>query len=323
MNPTNPTTTATLATPVRVRVPATTSNLGPGFDALGLALGLYNTVTATPAPALEITVAGEGAADLPRDASNLLYRALVRGCEAAGLSAGPPPLRLACEHAIPPARGLGSSAAAVVAGLLLADALAHGALGRDGVLALATEMEGHPDNAAPAVFGGLQAAVHARDGAVHRATVACAAPAGLPRVALFVPDFTMATREARAVLPATLSRADAVFNLSRTALLVAALAGGHDALLAIGTEDALHQRPRAQALFPALYTLFDAARAAGALGAWLSGAGSTVAAFARPARAQAVADAMAAAARAQGISGRPLVATVDDAGAAVDAVTSA
>lgn len=295
--------------PLLVRVPATTSNLGPGFDALGLALGIHNTVVVETAPALQVEIEGEGASELPRDASNMLVRAIQRACEAAGSPL--PPLRLRCTHAIPPARGLGSSAAAVVAGLLIGDAVCGGALGRERVLELATEIEGHPDNAAPAVFGGLQAAVRDERGAVHHVPVPVPA---FPRVVLFVPDFPMPTHEARRVLPTTVSRHDAVFNLSRTALLVAALAAGRDELLGVATEDALHQKPR-EAIFPAMPALFRAAREAGALAAWLSGAGSTVAAFAREERAEAVAAALARAARDAGLTGLARVTTVDTRGA--------
>ena len=297
----------------RVRVPATTSNLGPGFDALGLALDIENTVIAERASQLEIQITGEGAAELPRDATNMLVQSLVRGCAAAKCAV--PTLRLTCTHAIPPARGLGSSASAVIAGLLLADAFSAGSLGRDGVLALATEIEGHPDNAAPAVFGGLQVAVLDAKQAVHRVTVPVPV---FPTVALFIPDFPMATHAARAVLPTSLTRQDTVFNLSRTALLVAGLAAGRFDVLAVATEDALHQRPRST-IFPALPGLIAAALAAGAHGAFLSGAGSTVAAFAPEKKAGAIADAMALCARELGLSGRAMVTRVATSGASCEA----
>jgi homoserine kinase len=295
----------------RVRVPATTSNLGPGFDALGLSLKIYNEVTIEPAERLEIEIEGEGASELPRDGTNLMVRSIERACATAGVAM--PAVRLTCTHAIPPARGLGSSGAAVVAGLLAGDVITQGALGRERILDLATEIEGHPDNVTPAIFGGLQAAViDANKNVVHAKVPAHA----FPRVALFIPDFPMPTRAARAVLPETLSRSDAVFNLSRTALLVAALASGDDAPLAVATEDALHQRPR-EALFPAMTSIFAAAREAGALGVWLSGAGSTIAAFVRETKASAVGDAMAHAARDRGVSGRAVVTEIDEHGAEV------
>jgi homoserine kinase len=291
-----------------VRVPATTSNLGPGFDAIGLAVGLANTVEARSSDAHGITIEGEGAESLPRDASNVVVQAFERGCRAVGIA--PPVLAMHMRHEIPPARGLGSSAAAVVAGLALADAVSDGALGRERILDLATEIEGHPDNAAPAVFGGLQCAV-LQDGRVHR--VAVTMPS-CPSVALYIPNFEMSTHKARAVLPSAYSRSDAVYNLSRATLLVAALAAGRTDVLGVATDDRWHQPARAQ-IFPALPSLIEAARNAGAFGAWLSGAGSTVAAFAEASRVGEVAEAMAARARELGVSGRARVTEVDVTGA--------
>lgn len=287
-------------TRLSVRVPATTSNLGPGFDSLGLALELCNHVKAEPADEPSIEIEGEGADTLSCSQDNLMFRAFVRGCREVGIAT--PTLRIRCRHAIPPARGLGSSAAAVIAGLMLADGWTHGVMGPARVFALATELEGHPDNTAPAVFGALQSSVVA-DGVVHRVTVPVKS---MPMIALFIPGFEMKTREARAVLPATLSRDDAVYNISRTALLVAALASGETGALDVATRDVLHQPARTK-LFPAMPVLFAAARKAGAYGVWLSGAGSTLAAFAAEATARNVAEAMASAARAQGITGRAVV----------------
>ncbi len=287
-------------TRLAVRVPATTSNLGPGFDALGLALEISNQVKAEPADTLSIEIEGEGADSLPVGEDNVMHQAFVRGCREVGIAT--PTLRIRCRHAIPTARGLGSSAAAVIAGLMLADAWTNGVMGPARVLALATELEGHPDNAAPGVFGGLQSSVMA-DGVVHRLTVPVKS---MPSIALFIPGFEMKTRDARAVLPDTLSRADAVFNISRTALLVAALASGDTTTLDIATRDVLHQPARTK-LFPAMPMLFSAARTAGAYGVWLSGAGSTLAAFASDHLVRSVAEAMASAARAQGITGRAVV----------------
>lgn len=291
-----------------VRVPATTSNLGPGFDALGLALQIYNHVEAEPADAFAMDIVGEGNASLPRDEQNVMVQAFVRGCREAGIDA--PVMRWQCRHDVPTARGLGSSAAAIVAGLMLADAHSNGALGPDRVLALATEIEGHPDNAAPAVFGGLQSSVLS-DAGVRRVTVPTRA---LPALALFIPNFEMKTSDARAVLPAALTRAEAVFNISRTALLVAALAAGDTSVLDEATRDVLHQPARTK-LFPDMPHVFAAARKAGAQGVWLSGAGSALAAFAPKESAQSIADAMASAADERGVAGRAVVTEVDAHGA--------
>lgn len=293
---------------ITVRVPATTSNLGPGFDALGLAVQLYNEIEVRPANAFSIEIEGEGAASLPRDASNVMITAFERGCREAGVDA--PTLAWRCRHGVPTARGLGSSAAAIVAGFMVADAVSDGALGKERVLALTTAIEGHPDNAAPAVFGGLQSSVLAPSG-VLRVTVPAAK---LPMLALFIPDFELKTSDARAVLPASYSRADAVYNISRTALLVAALAAGDTRVLDEATRDMLHQPARTQ-LFPAMPEFFAAARAAGAFGAWLSGAGSTLAAFASDDGAAAVAEAMKRAASERNVSGRAMTCAIDVDGA--------
>ena len=188
-------------------------------------------------------------------------------------------------------------------------------MGRDRILAIATEIEGHPDNAAPAIFGGLQASVVS---AQRVSTVGVPVPS-FPSVVLFIPDFEMSTHEARAVLPGTVSRADAVFNISRTALLIAALVAQKLDHLDVATQDALHQRPR-EKLFPAMPQLFAAARRAGALGVWLSGAGSTIASFAAATNATEVARALDQAAHGAGVSGRACVATVDVRGAGWEAL---
>jgi homoserine kinase len=299
--------------PFTVRVPATSANLGPGFDALGLALGLYNTVRVEPAAALEVVVEGEGAAALPRDERSLLWRALCAAVERAG--ATPPTVRLVCHNRIPLARGLGSSSAAIVAGLLAGNRLAGDQLDRNALLALAVALEGHPDNVTPALLGGVRVCVQGEGGLSQVAVP-------LPRplyAALFVPDRPLPTAEARRALPATVPWGDAVYNLGRAALLVAALATGEYRLLAEATRDRLHQPARAR-LFPALPALLAAARAAGALGACLSGAGPSVLALAESAAdAQRVAGALEAAAAGETVGGHSLVAEVGVGGAEVSA----
>jgi homoserine kinase len=297
--------------PFAVRVPATSANLGPGFDALGLALGIYNTVRVAPAPALEIVVAGEGAGALPRDPRNLLWRAACAALERAGVA--PPAVRLACDHQIPLARGLGSSSAAIVAGLLVGNRLAGDRLRSDELLALAVALEGHPDNVTPALLGGVRVCVQGERG-VYQAAVPLARPL---HAALFVPDRPLPTAEARRVLPDRVSLGDAVYNLGRAALLVAALASGEYHLLAEATRDRLHQPARAR-LLPALPTLLEAALAAGALGACLSGAGPTVLALVEDAaKAARVGEALLAAAARAGERGRLLTAPVGVRGAEV------
>lgn len=273
---------------VTVRVPATSANLGPGFDCLGLALSLYTRVTLREAPGPEPDAAGA----MMLAAARAAYRAAGRT---------PPDLTLSWEGGIPVARGLGASAALRVGAAVAANAIMGSPLDEDALLDLTAGLEGHGDNVAPALFGGLRVVV--REGSRFRSLGAPLAP-GL-RLALFVPDFEMPTDESRRALPATLSREDAVHNIGRGALLVAALATGAWDALGPATEDRLHQPARAS-IFPALPAILRAARQAGAHGAYLSGGGSTVAAFVT-AGAEQVASAMAEAAAGEGVGGRTIV----------------
>ena len=256
---------------VVVRVPATSANLGPGFDTLGLALSLYDDldVTSLREPGLDIQAQGEGADEIPRDESNLLVRAMAYAFEA--VDRPMPGLRLRARNTIPHGRGLGSSGAAVVAGILAVKGLLEGdvEIGPDTMLRLATELEGHPDNVAPALFGGLtiawmdEAMPQHKKLLVHR---------GVSPV-VFVPSFTMSTSVARSLQPLQVPREDAVFNLSRSALLIAALTQSPELLLA-ATEDKLHQNYRAQAM-PETDRLVRTLREHG-FAAVVSGAGPSV-----------------------------------------------
>ncbi|HEX7352451.1 homoserine kinase [Brachybacterium sp.] len=229
-------------TQVSVQVPATSANLGPGFDSLGLALDLCDelTVEATTG-AVEISVQGEGAGALPAGEDHLVVRALRRGLDHAG--APQTGLRLQATNRIPHGRGLGSSAAATIAGLLLARGMvsAPEALDDQTVLQLATEFEGHPDNAAPALHGGV--VLSWMQGATARA-VPLEVAEGVLRPVVLLPTATLSTHQARGLLPEQVPHADAVFNSSRSALLVHAL-GGAPELLLEATEDRLHQEQRA------------------------------------------------------------------------------
>lgn len=262
---------------VLVKAPATTANMGPGFDCLGMALDIWNTVSVEEgASGLEIEVSGEGKDELPRDESNLTYRSFARAYEEIGAS--PPPVRMRCDNAIPLARGLGSSAAAAAGGLLAGSELSGANLSRERLLALAAEIEGHPDNAAAAVMGGCQ--IVARTSWREFVTAPVAIPRELSAV-LFVPDVPMSTEEARGFMfGEKVEMRDIIFNLSRVALLVNAFASGDLRHLAIATEDVLHQ-PARQTLFRPMRVIFRAALAAGALGVFLSGAGSSILALAR------------------------------------------
>ncbi|KAB1102106.1 homoserine kinase [Micromonospora aurantiaca (nom. illeg.)] len=257
--------------PVRVRVPATSANLGPGFDALGLALGRHDDVTAEVTDGgVRVSVIGEGAGELPSDERHLIVTAMRATFDALG--AQPAGLALECVNRIPQARGLGSSSAAIVAGVLAARALVADGDRRmddDAALRLAAELEGHPDNVAPCLLGGFTIAWTEPGGA--RAVSLPVAPAVRPTV--FVPAERGLTSVARAALPATVPHADAASNAGRAALLVHALTAD-PALLLPATVDRLHQEQRAPGM-PATAALVGELRAAG-VAAVVSGAGPTV-----------------------------------------------
>ncbi|PKB72579.1 MAG: homoserine kinase [SAR202 cluster bacterium Io17-Chloro-G7] len=288
-------------TPFQVTAPATTANLGPGYDCLGLALDIWNrlevssqSTDAKDKPLVEII--GEGAGELETDEENLVYRSMEFLFSEAGQEM--PPVRLKCYNEIPLARGLGSSAAAIAGGLAAANAICDQTFSSNDLLEMAATIEGHPDNVAAAVLGGLQLVVSAQD---QLFTAAINVPADLTAV-LFIPELRIATADARSVMPEKVTVADAVHNMSRTALLVAGMATNRPEFLGIATEDRLHQ-PYRQPLFPAMRLLFRAALDAGALGAFLSGSGSTVLALAQG-REMTVAYEMAEAAKQAGVAGR-------------------
>jgi homoserine kinase len=260
--------------PVTVRVPASSANLGPGFDSLGLALALHDEITATVIQSgLEIRVTGEGQDGVPLDETHLVVESMHAAFDLLG--GRPSGLRLTCVNAIPHGRGLGSSAAAIVGGIVLARALVDGGgalLDDAAAYQLAVDLEGHPDNVAAALFGGLTIAWI--DGAapeVERLDTAV-------EVTVFVPPTAVSTERARGLLPDTVPHADASFNAGRAALLVAALTGSPRRLIS-ATEDRIHQSYRADAM-PDSYKLLRQLRVDG-VPAIISGAGPTVLAFAR------------------------------------------
>lgn len=257
-----------------VKVPATTANMGPGFDCLGMALDIWNSVRVEVGRS-GLHISGEGAETLPWGETNLVYRSFCVPFAEAGQPV--PQVSIACQNEIPLARGLGSSSAALVGGLVAGNEICGGRLPRQRLLELAALTEGHPDNVTPALLGGCQIAVW-EDGRL----VTCPVPVPEElRAVVFVPNFTMATRQARKLLPGRVTREDAVYNIGRVALLVRALSTGDLTHMAIATEDRLHQPARQEALFPAMGNIMRAALAAGALGVFLSGAGSSVLALAR------------------------------------------
>ncbi len=292
---------------VQVTVPATSANLGPGFDALGLALALHNEVVAEEADRVSVRVEGEGAGRLPTHEGNVVARGVRLAYDAAGR-----PFRgcaLQCRNRIPTARGLGSSAAAWVGGLVAGNALLGSPLSKEALLSLAARAEGHPDNVAAAIFGGLTVSCVTPDGVI---AVSLPVPPDLRWVAL-IPELTSATAEARAVLPASVPREDAVFNVQRVALLLAGLQTGRTSALVAALDDRLHQPYRTK-LFPWMPDVVSAARAAGALGCVLSGAGPSLLAVVVGDGA-AVARAMEGALSRAGFGGTARALDVDTAGA--------
>lgn len=303
-------------TSLRVRVPATSANLGPGFDTLGLALAHADelTVATRTAPGIAVRVTGVGEGEVPEDERNLVARSVAHVYERVGRQM--PGIDIEARNRIPHGRGMGSSGAAIVAGVMIAAGLlAHDAadplhLDDDALLRFATELEGHPDNVAPALFGGLTIAWMAGERPrvkrllVHR---------GISPLVL-VPDFTMSTELARSLQPKQVPHEDAVFNVSRSALLVAALTQSPE-LLFEATEDRLHQDYRGEAM-PATSRLIGALRAAGHA-AVVSGAGPSILVLAAD-----PAERLAAAEIAEAHEGgwRPLFLAVDIKGATVEEI---
>jgi homoserine kinase len=278
-----------MADSVSVRVPATSANLGAGFDCLGIALDLWSTIT--------VYHGRDGRDDAM---ARMAVTAARKVYEKAG-QAAPHDLCARYEGDIPIARGLGASAVARVGGLVAANGLAGKPLTDEQLLELGTDLEGHADNVTPALFGGFQVSVVVEGQVLH---TSAAVPDAL-RAVLFVPELRMPTKESRKLLPSHLTRAEAVHNTSRAALLVAALAAGRYDLLEAAVDDKLHQPARSR-LFPAMYAIFGAARDAGAHCAYLSGGGSTLCALATE-NEEAIAAAMREAAETRGFPGYTIV----------------
>jgi len=286
---------------VRVKAPATTANMGPGYDCLGMALDVWNTIEVevldSGEPVVEVT--GEGAGELGTGRDNLVYRSMEFLFQDAGQEM--PLVRIRCDNAIPLARGMGSSAAAIAGGLVAANAICSQDYTPNDLLEMAATIEGHPDNVAAAVLGGMQLVISDKTEEGSRLyAVSINVPPEL-RAVVFVPQVRIATEDARAVLPEKITVADAVHNMGRIGLLVASMTTNHPEYLAIATQDLLHQ-PYRQPLFPAMKVIFKAALDAGALGVFLSGSGSTVLALTQG-REMTVAYEMAEAARQASVEG--------------------
>lgn len=263
---------------ILVKVPATTANLGPGFDALGLALDLWNeaTFTTTSDGQVTVSVCGEGEGKLPDGPENPIVDAALRVYAMANMPC--PGLRIECLNRVPIGSGLGSSSSALLIGLMGANAVLENPFTDEEILKLAIEIEGHPDNVAPAMLGGLVASI-VHDDRVISLKLPTKANRSPMHVTIVLPDFDFPTKQARAVLPKQIDRQDAIYNISRAVLVTEALRTGDLDLLGHAMNDRLHQ-PYRLPLIPGAQTAMDAARQAGAAAVALSGAGPSLIAFA-------------------------------------------
>lgn len=255
------------------KIPATMGNLGPGFDCLGLALDLFNEVQVIKGSKFELNIEGHGKDRLSHGRENLVYQAIYNFFSK--IKRPIPELHISCRNNIPLSRGLGSSAAAIIGGLAVANSLVGSIMTQEELLQLAIDMEAHPDNLTPAIFGGCQVIIYNRGKLIHRE---------IPflkswQFVLFIPDFELSTKESRNILNPQVTRQDAVYNLGRLALLIRSFITGDTEDLKLATQDRLHQLKR-EAFFPAMSNLFRAAIDTGADGAFLAGSGPTVAAIA-------------------------------------------
>lgn len=258
---------------VRIRVPATTANLGPGFDTLGMALDLFNYVELDlDVDNLDIEIVGEGADIIPKDKNNAVYRAICAVFDKCGFK--PKGISIKLENYIPIARGLGSSAAALVGGVMAANSIVENPLSIDELLMIATKFEGHPDNVAPALLGGIVTSVYTTDRIIYKKIK----PPKNLKLVVVIPDFTLSTKIAREALPQSVPLNDAVFNIGHASLLILSLIESDYTLLGQAMQDCIHQ-PYRLPLVPGMDKVFEAALDAGAVSVALSGAGPTLIAF--------------------------------------------
>lgn len=259
---------------VKVRVPGTTANCGPGFDTVGIACTIYSELELILSEKgnLTIEIDGEGKGCIPTDENNIIYQAVRTVLDKVGKPYQGIYLKL--YNKIPLARGLGSSAAAIVGGLIAANAATGNTLTKEEIFSIATTIEGHPDNVAPAIFGGITISVMQGDQPAYLRFL----PEKTLSMVVAIPEFNLSTHRARQVLPDTITMKDAVFNISRVALLIGSLCKGEFHHLQYALEDKVHQ-PYRQQLIPGMQQVFHAAIAKGAYGAALSGAGPCLIAF--------------------------------------------
>ncbi len=255
---------------IKVRVPATSANMGPGFDSLGVALELYNYITAEETDSgLEIIIPDETGKFLPKTEKNLIYRCMKEVFHKVGYA--PKGLRLTLENNIPVTRGLGSSSAGIVGGLYAANLLAGSPLSKKELLDMAVKIEGHADNVTPAMMGGFTVSVMQKE----RHSYVCHKLKDDLRFAALIPNFPLATKKARSILPRTVLHRDAAYNVGHSALLAASLITGDYSNIRTAIGDRLHQYYR-KTLIPSMDELFNICYRHGALGVYLSGAGPTL-----------------------------------------------
>jgi homoserine kinase len=298
-----------------VRTPATVANLGPGFDCLGLALDLWNEMLVeTCGDQLDLSIEGEGNGTLPRDESNAIYQAMVAYAQLHGRTL-PSGIQLSCHNRIPLSSGLGSSSAATVSGILASGAMLDLPDNKEMQLDCATQLEGHPDNVAPCLWGGLTISMIEQGRVITRAS-----PVHSFSMVIVTPDYRFPTLMARAALPEQIPHQDAVFNLGRVALLTDALRNGDIDLLSLATEDRLHQ-PYRIPLIPGAEAAMLAAREAGAVAVVLAGAGPSLMAFIRDqAHAKEVGHSMMAAFQEADLSARLFIPLISPNGASVQLI---
>ena len=256
------------------RIPASTTNLGPGFDVLGLALQLYSTVSLEiTGSSTEVVVSGVDVEKIPSTPEHIAFQAVESIFQRSGVQQ-PDGLKLTIANGIPAIRGLGGSGTAILGGLLTANVLCGNMFSLSEILNFATAIEGHPDNVAASLYGGLVISVQEEE---HIHTIQLVCDPAL-HVVLAIPEFTLSTQKARDILPKTVDFADAIYNISRSSLLVASIATGKLDMLPLAMKDKLHQ-PYRSTLIPGFNDVVEAATSAGALSIALSGAGPTIAAY--------------------------------------------
>lgn len=299
---------------IKVKVPATTANLGPGFDCLGVALSIYNYIVIkedeSGGSGPNIDIKGEGAGSLEVDENNLVYRTMKKLYDDAGVQM--PGFKIELINNIPLARGLGSSAACIAGALTAANHLLGNIFPTDVLLDYAVKIEGHPDNVVPAIIGGSVAACM-EEGRVYHTRFTISKPVSFVAA---VPDFYLSTQKARQVLPQKLDYSVAVFNVARTALLVSGLITGNFDILPVAARDRLHQ-PYRKTLIPGMEEVIHAAEKAGAYCGFLSGAGPTIISISHPDNTRVIGNAMRLAFRENNIDSRVIICRISEEGAKI------